>query len=264
MKSWYSVKNVANKADISIHDEIGIWGVSAKDFIEELNALEGLEQITLSIHSPGGSVFDGLAIYNSLKKHSATVNVEIIGLAASAASFIAMAGDHIEMPVTAEMMIHNAWTISIGNADDMEEAAQWLRHVDNTIVNVYQERTGLESQAIRDMMGEEKWMNGEEAKSLGFVDSNNEKQAAACARGWNKHFKQAPSLSSKAIEFEDWKDLSNWLSESASVSNREREQVMHAIKELAQRKSEPSQEPVSFKLNNFMSTLERGISHECI
>lgn len=270
MKTWYSVKNLANnKADISIHDEIGIWGVAAKDFIDDLNSLGELDKIKLSIHSPGGSVFDGLAIYNSLVKHSAFIHVEIIGLAASAASFIAMAGDHIEMPETAEMMIHNAWTISMGNADDMEDAAKFLRHLDNTIVNVYQARTGIDDNELRQMMAEEKWMNGAEALDLGFIHSTNTSKAAACIKAWNKNFKKQPQLSCQRSRFNEWKDLSDWLSKSTNLSNSEREEVVFAIKELAQSKSEPSppkHKPEGFELelSKISSTLQRGINHECI
>lgn len=265
MNTWFTIRNsVANKADISIHDEIGMWGVSARDFIEALNDLEGVDEITLSIHSPGGSVFDGLAIHNALVKFPATVKVEILGLAASAASFIAMAGDHIEMPETAEMMIHNAWMYTAGNADDLEEEAKFLRHLDNTIVNVYHAKTGIDHDEIRDMMAEEKWMNGAEALELGFCDSCTDRQAAACANTWNKHFKTLPAAMSSKISFDDWKDFSDWLSKSTNLSNREREQVTFAVKKMAQSKSEPSPSPEPKDLNlkalsNLLNTLERGI-----
>lgn len=105
--NWYSMKASAeDTADISIYEEIGGWGISARQFAEELTALGQVNHINLHIHSPGGDVFDGIAIYNLLKNHPASKTVYIDGLAASMASVIAMVGDPIIMPENAMMMIH--------------------------------------------------------------------------------------------------------------------------------------------------------------
>ncbi len=108
MNRWYNIRATAEGAELSIHDEIGAYGVSAKDFIAELGKLPGDAALTLRLNSPGGSVFDAVAIYNALKRHEGPVTVSIDGIAASAASYIAMAGDEVVMPENAFLMIHEA------------------------------------------------------------------------------------------------------------------------------------------------------------
>ena len=129
MRTWYSMQAAANApttAEISIFDEIGMWGVTAKQFISDLKALGDVKDITLSLNSPGGSVFDGLAIYNALRSSGANVTVKVMGIAASIASVIAMAGKKIVMPENTFMMVHNPWSFAIGNANDMREMADVL------------------------------------------------------------------------------------------------------------------------------------------
>ena len=111
MRSWYAIRARAEGAEVSIYDEIGAYGVSAKSFLDELGALEGEAPLTLRLNSPGGSVFDAVAIYNALKRHAGPVSVWIDGIAASAASYVAMAGDEVVMPENAFLMIHDprAW-----------------------------------------------------------------------------------------------------------------------------------------------------------
>ncbi|WP_313687581.1 head maturation protease, ClpP-related, partial [Pantoea sp.] len=116
-------------ADIYIYDEIGYWGVTAQSFAASLKALGDIDHINLHIHSPGGDVFDGIAIYNLLNAHSATKTVYIDGLAASMASVIAMVGNPIIMPENAMMMIHKPWGITGGDANDMRDYADLLDKV---------------------------------------------------------------------------------------------------------------------------------------
>lgn len=261
MNSWFKVQNKGETcAEISIHDEIGMWGVSAQDFAKELNAIpDTVTEINLSIHSPGGSVFDGLFIYNSLDRHAATVNVEILGLAASAASFIAMAGDHIEMPDSAQMMIHNAWSVVGGNAEEMEDAAKFLRHLDNTIVSIYQAKTGLAEDEIRGYMAEEKWMSGSEAKELGFVHSISDKAAAACSKEFAKHFKNAPKMNQPKIEFKQLKDFTDYLRNSCGQSKGEAEKVFHEVKKLVRSNSESE---MTLNISKILTTLTKGSHNE--
>lgn len=170
-KSWFSIKASANNtAEILIYDEIGYWGVRAKDFASALKELNGIQQITLRINSPGGSVFNGAAIYNLLKSHSATIRVKIDGLAASMASVIAMAGDIIEMPENALMMIHNPWTYASGDADELRKSADVLDKIKKSILAAYAKKTGLSDDEISAMMDAETWLTGAEAAALGFVD----------------------------------------------------------------------------------------------
>lgn len=171
MKNWFKISAKANTpdAEISIYDEIGAWGVTAKDFIGELRNVKA-QSITLSINSPGGSVFDALALYNALRQHEASVTVKVMGVAASAASLIAMAGDKIIMPENAFMMIHNPINFAYGNAEDMREMADILDKIGASLVATYVARTGLPEEEVRALLDAETWLNAEEAVEKGFAD----------------------------------------------------------------------------------------------
>jgi len=171
-QSWYSIKAKANDtAEISIYDEIGFWGVSAASFAQDLKACgNNLKQINLHIHSPGGDVFDGIAIYNLLKKHPANVIVYIDGLAASMASVIAMAGNEVIMPENAMMMIHKPWGIQGGDAEDMRKYADLLDKVENTLIPAYANKTGKTPEELAEMLSAETWLNGKECVEQGFAD----------------------------------------------------------------------------------------------
>lgn len=171
-QSWYSIKAKANDtAEISIYDEIGFWGVSAASFAQDLKDCgNNLKQINLHIHSPGGDVFDGIAIYNLLKNHPANVTVYIDGLAASMASVIAMAGDEVIMPENAMMMIHKPWGIQGGDAEDMRKYADLLDKVENTLIPAYANKTGKTPEELAEMLSAETWLNGKECVEQGFAD----------------------------------------------------------------------------------------------
>lgn len=173
-KSWYSIQakeGAPETAEVSIHDEIGGWGISARDFIRDLRGLGPVSRIDLSIHSPGGSVFEGWAIYNRLSNHPAEVHVTVEGLAASMASVIAMAGDTVTMPANSYLMIHDPWGFAMGGAEDMRKHADLLDKLRGNIVNVYAARTGLPVDEVERMMAEETWMDAAEAMELGFADA---------------------------------------------------------------------------------------------
>ena len=171
-QSWYSIKAKANDtAEISIYDEIGYWGITAKSFSKDLKALgNNLKQINLHIHSPGGDVFDGIAIYNLLKNHPANVTVYIDGLAASMASVIAMAGNEVIMPENAMMMIHKPWGVQGGDAEDMRKYADLLDKIENTLIPAYANKTGKTPEELAEMLSAETWLNGKECVEQGFAD----------------------------------------------------------------------------------------------
>ena len=171
-QSWYSIKAKANDtAEISIYDEIGFWGVSAASFAQDLKSCgNNLKQINLHIHSPGGDVFDGIAIYNLLKNHPANITVYIDGLAASMASVIAMAGNEVIMPENAMMMIHKPWGIQGGDAEDMRKYADLLDKVENTLIPAYANKTGKTPEELAEMLSAETWLNGKECVEQGFAD----------------------------------------------------------------------------------------------
>lgn len=158
------------------------WGdeVTPKQFKADLDALGDVTQINVYINSEGGDVFAGQAIYSMLKRHSATINVYVDGLAASIASVIAMAGDTVYMPKNAMMMVHNPWTIAMGTAEDFRQLADDMDKIRESIITVYNDKSGMEENKIIELMDAETWMTAEEAVEYGFADEIEEdKQIAA-------------------------------------------------------------------------------------
>lgn len=173
-KNWYSITAKADdSAEINIFDAIGnTWdgeGVTAKKFIADLKPLNG-KALTVFINSPGGSVMDGLAIYNALKSHKGGVTVKVLGWAASAASFIAMAGDKIVMPENTFMMVHNPLSWAYGNAAEFREVADTLDKIGGSLVNIYVARTGKSEDDVKALLDAETWMTAKEAFENGFAD----------------------------------------------------------------------------------------------
>lgn len=156
--------------EILLYDEIGYWGVTDKDFALAL-AQAGNGPIKLRINSPGGDVFHGYAIYNMLVAHPADVEVVIDGLAASAASFIAMAGTTISMAETSMLMIHNAWGIVVGDRNDMLETAAVMEKIDGQLAAIYAAKCGKPATDISTMMDTETWLTSTEAKDAGMCDA---------------------------------------------------------------------------------------------
>lgn len=165
------VRAVADgSAEILLYDEIGYWGVTAKDFAATLAGITS-PSITVRINSPGGDVFDGLAMYNSLKAHPAAINTVVDGLAASAASFIMLAGDTVTMAENSLVMIHKAWALGIGNADDMTALSSVLSKIDGQIAGMYAAKNGKSVDENLAAMAAETWMTSAEAKEFGLVDA---------------------------------------------------------------------------------------------
>ena len=160
---------------ISIYEIIGedFWtgeGMTAKRMSGILRSI-GDKPVTVMINSPGGDVFEGIAIYNILKEHKQHVTVKVVGLAASAASVIAMAGDTIEIGKSAFFMIHNAWTCACGNRHDMREVADFLEPFDAVMAEVYADKTGQTVGDVVQMMDDETFINGSDSVKLGFANS---------------------------------------------------------------------------------------------
>ncbi|AMM23172.1 head maturation protease, ClpP-related [Variovorax sp. PAMC 28711] len=159
---------------ISVYDVIGYdyWsgeGVTAKRVASALRAM-GKGPVTVNVNSPGGDMFEGLAIYNLLREHDGEVTVKVLGLAASAASVIAMAGDKVQIARAGFLMIHNAWVMAIGNRNDLTEVADTLKPFDDAMASIYAARTGAESKAMAKLMDSETWIGGEAAVEGGFAD----------------------------------------------------------------------------------------------
>ncbi|KVQ12216.1 peptidase [Burkholderia ubonensis] len=159
-------------ASISIYDSIGDnWegtGITAKRISAALRNI-GARDLTVNVNSPGGDFFEGVAIYNLLREHKAKVTVNVMGLAASAASVIAMAGDEILMGDGAFLMIHNAWTVAIGNRHDIAAAAEVLAPFDAAMAKVYSQRAGITQAEAAALMDKETWIGAEQAVADGFA-----------------------------------------------------------------------------------------------
>jgi ATP-dependent protease ClpP protease subunit len=216
-KGWFTVSNHMDRsaADVYVYDEIGSYGITAMAFAQEINGLN-VSTINLKINSPGGEVFDGVAIYNALKSHRATVNVTVDALAASAASFIAMAGDKVTMARGAEIMIHKAQGICMGDDTDMLALGQRLAKMNDKIASFYAERAGGDLAHWGALMAAETWFTGPEAVLAGLADVSEEPELEGppdvegpdepvenAYRGWRERFKYANREEAPVVPVED-------------------------------------------------------------
>ena len=202
MKSWYTIRARDGGAEVLIYDEIGAYGVSAKGFLAELGALPDDAAIDLRLNSPGGSVFDAVAIHNALSRHSGPVTVWIDGIAASAASYVAMAGDAIVMPENAFLMIHDPSGMVIGTAADMREMAGTLDKIAGSMVRGYAGRSGKTEDEIAVLMAAETWFDAAEALEAGLATQLAEPVRIAASFDIAR-FRNAPPELVEAVETAD-------------------------------------------------------------
>lgn len=190
----FRVANDAGQPTFYIYDDIGpewLGMVSAETVTAELNKLGAVASINVRINSPGGDVFEAFAIYNAFTRHGAKINVDVDGLAASAASIVAMAGNSIRVASNAMLMIHNAWTVTAGNKDDHAKAIETLAKVDATLAKTYSARTGLALDDVVSMMNAETWLNAQECLSKGFCDEIGQ-PLQATAKVANSRYRNTP------------------------------------------------------------------------
>lgn len=191
VKKFWKIKAMTenDEAEVLLYGPISDttwWGdeITPKQFYDDLKALGDIKNLTVRINSGGGDVFAAQAIYSILKSHPAKIKVYIDGLAASAASVIAMAGDIVIMPRNAMMMIHNPWTIAIGNSNDFRKLADDLDKIREGMIAAYQTKTNMEREKLIELLDAETWMTAEEAMEYRFVDEvDEEKQVAAFIKG---------------------------------------------------------------------------------
>ncbi|ERN52792.1 head maturation protease, ClpP-related [Alkalihalophilus marmarensis] len=198
-----TVKNLTSKsADLYIYGEIvdntdWKWDesdVMPEDVLNALNQVNELDELNIYVNSPGGSVFAGLAIYNMLSRNKAKKKVYIDGVAASIASVIALAGDEVYMPSNAFLMIHNPWTLAIGNARDLRKVADDLDQIAKGALAVYKDNLveGVEEATIQTMLDNETWLNAEEAAKYFRLNIVESKNYAASAKDYLKHYAKTP------------------------------------------------------------------------
>ncbi|MFM0250645.1 head maturation protease, ClpP-related [Paraburkholderia sediminicola] len=201
-RKWWDIKALTNAqgaavAEIRIYDEIGFWGTDAKTFVSWLDeAAASAAEVVVAINSPGGDVFDAFAIYNALRRYAGRVTARIDGVAASAASLVAMAGDRIVMPENAMLMIHNPWTVALGTASDLRATADSMDKARDGILAAYRHKSGKTDEELTAMLDAETWMTAAEAKEAGFADEIEAPvKLAATARSADllARFQSAPS-----------------------------------------------------------------------
>lgn len=201
--NWFEVKNITeDAADIFIYDEIGEGffggGISATSVIEQIKAL-GNRKLNVRINSPGGSVFEGIAIYNALARHPGEVTTHIDGIAASIASIIALAGKRVLIAENAMMMIHDPSTIVWGTAANLRQQADVLDQIKETLITTYATRTGGDRENIAQLMAAETWFTAAEAVAQKFADETVEGvKAAACFDLKSYGYVKAPAASAAA------------------------------------------------------------------
>jgi ATP-dependent protease ClpP protease subunit len=211
-RSWYAIAASDTEAEVTIYEDIGLFGISAKQFVDDIEAVAA-PVLHVRLNTYGGEVFDGIAMYNALQAHPAKVIVHVDGIAASAGSIVAMSGDEIRMADNAFLMIHEARGGVMGEAGDMRQYADVLDKINDVIAGTYQKRAGKTRKYWRDKMAEESWFTAEEAMGEGLSDTtdapaakatnrfdfhiyNQTKQTPeAVARAWGKTETKAPEPS---------------------------------------------------------------------
>ena len=203
-KPFWEVKAAANRSgDVYIYGSVVSYkwdeddgDVTAATFKQDLDALGDIDTLNIYINSPGGSVFQGQAIYSQLKRHKAHKNVYVDGIAASIASVIAMAGDTVYMPKNAMMMVHNPWDIVMGNAEDMRKHADSLDKIRGALVAAYMSRLEgkTSEETLSDLMDAETWLTAQECLDYGFADELLEEReiAASADPEWLARYKNVP------------------------------------------------------------------------
>lgn len=180
-KTWFTMKAEEDKAEITIFDEIGMWGVTAGDFKRMLDEVKDKKEILVLLNSVGGNVFDGMAIYNMLLSLKDKIDIVAIGLAASIVSIIAQAGRTFKMARGSYYMIHKPSAITSGTSIELRKTADTMDKIESGMIQIYKDKSGLSDEELSKMLLEERWFSAEEAVQFGFADSIEEYgDIAAC------------------------------------------------------------------------------------
>jgi ATP-dependent Clp protease, protease subunit len=213
----FKASTTGDTLSLMVYDDIGpewMGMVSAETVVAALDKFAGTT-INVRINSPGGDVFEANAIYNALLRHGAHVEVDIDGLAASAASVIAMAGNVIRCSAAGTMMIHDPWAALAGNSRELRKTADTLDKVGTTIAEIYAARTGLSLAKVRQLMADETWFSATEAVAKGFADCIGQKfQTAPSARVAAGRYRNTPAALLSDEKFPRRAALEKWLDEN--------------------------------------------------
>lgn len=220
-RQWFRFENRDSAApSVYIYDEIGFFGITAADFLSEFRDITA-PAVTLHLNSPGGDVFDGIAIYNELRSHRAKVNVVVDSIAASIASVIAMAGDTVTMTRGSMMMIHEPYSLVLGDAADMRKQAEALDIMGNSIASIYAARAGGTVEEWRARMAEETWYGDQGAVDAGLADAVAADKAAKNTFDLSV-FRNPPAIQQEPVE-PDWRKNARLRLASAH------QEVVHAL-----------------------------------
>jgi len=252
------------------YSAIGVDGITAAQFINDLQKVPPNSRLVLHVHSPGGSVLDGQAIFTALKNHRGGVTTKIDGIAASMASVVAIAGAPVQMAANSMIMIHDVSSVALGSADEMRKTADIVDKIQETVVSQYVNKTKLPRQRIRDLMREETWMIATEAKELGFADeiTGEVKMAAKFDLSKFKNFAAAQARLQRTVKTTEVSELSlvAQLREKLSSTRDPRERALLArrLRELRGTMLEiaatlPSLEAAKEKLSKTSNPYERAI-----
>ena len=267
-ESWYNIQSQASaeSVDVYLFNEIGMWGVTAQDFIKDIKEYKG-QPMDLHVNCVGGDVFDGMAIYNVLKKRTQKTTVYVEGIAASMGGIIALAGDEVIMSENSLYMIHNAWGGTMGEASDMRKYANILEKLSNESADIYSKKTGLPIEQVKDMMNEETWMNAEEALGFGFIDSISDAVKVAAKVDVSKFknitsdkVKQTLNINLKNSKMTE--DLKNWFNNKveeiiSSVSKSdETAETVESTGNVEVEVTIVDEEEVAKKLSNFEASVK--------
>lgn len=237
MKNWYalSAKAAQLETEVTIFDEIGGFGVSADQFIADLQKIPADHKILLRIHSPGGEVFDGNAIATALQRRG-NVEVQIEGIAASMATLISLAGQPVKMAANGFYMIHNPWGAAMGDAEELRKQAELLDRIRGNMVNAYAAKSGQSLEQIGQWMDAETWFTADQAQAAGFVDEVTDRlQLAASANRFTSlaKFRNAPAA--LLTPAPDRMETENETTESAAT-----EEILATVVSESEPKEEPS------------------------
>ena len=194
-------------ATIYVYEEIGEWGVTGKAFAEQMQGLAKAQRINVRINSPGGDVFDGLAMFNLLNRHGGEVTVDVDGWAASAASVVAMAGRPLNMAANSFLLIHPPWTVAGGNAGDFRRAADQLEAVGDKLVSTYAESRGVDRDTVADWVASETMFSADEAVAAGMADAVTGESAIAAKADFSECRYVPDSVKRVTGKRENWQDF---------------------------------------------------------
>ena len=266
MSMWYKAQKVSNQVEVDLFDEIGGWGIYAKDLKDEMSSMIGnpAEDIVVNINSPGGSVFEGIEIYNYLKSLPNKVTVRINSLAASIATVIALGADELEISESAFFMIHNPWTMAGGEADDLRKQADVLDQIRDVIVNIYKKNSNLSEEKLVELMNEETWLTGAQALEYGFADRLTEGMAVAAMATTEivNNFKNIPTSLKMAEVQETVETVEEVALEATEQVEKTVEETTETVAETTEEATEVVEEVIEEKEEGILAKVKAFLSNK--